>query len=92
MTVSRKAWIAIGVLAVVAAIAVIALVASGGGARAAPTRPARPGQASPLPGSGLLAFPSVRTTQAYLGSGFGCGPDRRFSSKAIASRRITRTG
>jgi uncharacterized membrane protein len=31
MTVSRKAWIAIGVLAVVAAIAVIALVASGGG-------------------------------------------------------------
>jgi uncharacterized membrane protein len=34
MTVSRKAWIAIGVLAVVAAIAVIALVASGGGASA----------------------------------------------------------
>jgi uncharacterized membrane protein len=31
MTISRKAWIAIGVLAVVAAIAVIALVASGGG-------------------------------------------------------------
>jgi uncharacterized membrane protein len=31
MTVSRKAWIAIGVLAVVAAIAVVALVASGGG-------------------------------------------------------------
>ena len=31
MTVSRKAWIAIGGLAVVAAIAVIALVASGGG-------------------------------------------------------------
>jgi uncharacterized membrane protein len=30
MTVSRKAWIAIGVLAVVAAIAVIALVATGG--------------------------------------------------------------
>jgi hypothetical protein len=34
MTVSRKAWIAIGVLAVVAAIAVIALVASGGGGSA----------------------------------------------------------
>ena len=34
MTVSRKTWIAIGVLAVVAAIAVIALVASGGGASA----------------------------------------------------------
>jgi uncharacterized membrane protein len=34
MTVSRKAWIALGVLAVVAAIAVIALVASGGGASA----------------------------------------------------------
>jgi uncharacterized membrane protein len=31
MTVSRKAWIAIGVLAVVAAIAVITLVASSGG-------------------------------------------------------------
>jgi uncharacterized membrane protein len=31
MTVSRKTWIALGVLAVVAAIAVIALVASGGG-------------------------------------------------------------
>ena len=31
MTISRKTWIAIGVLAVVAAIAVIALVASGGG-------------------------------------------------------------
>jgi uncharacterized membrane protein len=31
MTVSRKAWIAIGILAVVAAIGVIALVASGGG-------------------------------------------------------------
>jgi uncharacterized membrane protein len=31
MTVSRKAWIAFGVLAVVAAIAVIALVAAGGG-------------------------------------------------------------
>jgi uncharacterized membrane protein len=31
MTVNRKTWIAIGVLAVVAAIAVIALVASGGG-------------------------------------------------------------
>jgi uncharacterized membrane protein len=34
MTVSRKAWIAIGVLAVVAAIAVIALVASSGGGSA----------------------------------------------------------
>ena len=34
MTVNRKAWIAIGVLAVVAAIAVIALVASGGGGSA----------------------------------------------------------
>ena len=34
MTINRKAWIAIGVLAVVAAIAVIALVASGGGASA----------------------------------------------------------
>ena len=34
MTVSRTAWIAIGVLAVVAAIAVIALVASGGGGSA----------------------------------------------------------
>jgi uncharacterized membrane protein len=34
MTVNRKAWIAVGVLAVVAAIAVIALVASGGGASA----------------------------------------------------------
>jgi uncharacterized membrane protein len=31
MTINRKAWIAIGVLALVAAIAVIALVASGGG-------------------------------------------------------------
>jgi uncharacterized membrane protein len=31
MTVNRKVWIAIGVLAVVAAIAVIALVASSGG-------------------------------------------------------------
>jgi uncharacterized membrane protein len=31
MTVSRKAWIAIGVLAVVATIALIALLASGGG-------------------------------------------------------------
>jgi uncharacterized membrane protein len=31
MTLSRKTWIAIGVLAVVAAIAVVALVASGGG-------------------------------------------------------------
>ena len=31
MTISRKAWITIGVLAVDAAIAVIALVASGGG-------------------------------------------------------------
>jgi hypothetical protein len=31
MTVSRKTWIALGVLAVIAAIAVIALVASGGG-------------------------------------------------------------
>jgi uncharacterized membrane protein len=30
MTINRKAWIAIGVLAVVAAIAVLALVASGG--------------------------------------------------------------
>jgi uncharacterized membrane protein len=34
MTVNRKAWIAVGVLALVAAIAVIALVASGGGASA----------------------------------------------------------
>src|SRR4051812_19760888 len=34
MTVNRKTWIAIGVLAVVAAIAVIALVASGGGGSA----------------------------------------------------------
>jgi uncharacterized membrane protein len=31
MPISRKAWIAIGVLAVIAAIALIALVASGGG-------------------------------------------------------------
>ena len=31
MTINRKAWIAIGVLAVVAAIALIALVASGVG-------------------------------------------------------------
>jgi uncharacterized membrane protein len=31
MTVSRRAWIAIGILAVVAAIVVVALVASGGG-------------------------------------------------------------
>jgi uncharacterized membrane protein len=34
MTISRRAWIAIGFLAVVAAIAVIALVASGGGGSA----------------------------------------------------------
>lgn len=31
MTISRKVWIALGVLAVVAAIIVIALVASSGG-------------------------------------------------------------
>jgi uncharacterized membrane protein len=31
MTISRKAWIAIGVLALVAAIVVLALVTSGGG-------------------------------------------------------------
>ena len=31
MTVSRRTWIAVGVLALVAAIVVIALVASGGG-------------------------------------------------------------
>ena len=43
MTVSRKAWIAIGVLALVAAIAVRALVASGGGSAggAYPRGPAR---------------------------------------------------
>jgi uncharacterized membrane protein len=31
MTISRRVWVAVGVLAVLAAIVVIALVASGGG-------------------------------------------------------------